>query len=68
MVCPKCKNNYCKMTSEITSTGKDYSVGKGLCGEMLLGPAGFICGFSESRKTSVDAFWVCPKCGYRFKA
>lgn len=68
MICPKCGNNYCKMTSDTKIKGTDYSILSGLCGEMLLGFAGFICGFSDSRDTDVIAYWVCTKCGYRFKA
>lgn len=68
MVCPKCKSNYCKMISETQTTGTDYSICSGLCGEFLLGPAGYICGFSDSRNTDVSAYWVCTKCGHKFKA
>lgn len=68
MRCPKCGNDYCKMSSETKITGKDYSIGQGLCGEILFGPAGFLCGFSDSRNVNVEAYWVCAKCGYRFKA
>lgn len=68
MVCPKCGNNYCKMTAETKTTGKDYSICSGLCGELLLGPMGFMCGFSDSRDTNATAYWVCPKCGNKFKA
>lgn len=68
MICPKCKNDYCKMTAETKTKGTDYSICGGICGEILFGPAGFACGFSDSRKTEVTAYWVCSKCGYRFKA
>ena len=68
MVCPKCGNNYCKITAETKTKATDYSICSGICGEMLLGPAGFACGFSDSRDTEATAYWVCPKCGNRFKA
>ena len=41
MKCPKCGNDYCKMSSDTKISGKDYSIGRGICGEMLFGPAGF---------------------------
>ena len=53
MKCPKCGNDYCKMTSETNTKGTDYSICSGLCGEILFGPAGFMCGFSDSRDTDV---------------
>ena len=56
------------MISETKTTGTDYSICSGLCGEILFGPAGFVCGFSDSRNTDVNAYWVCTKCGYKFKA
>lgn len=68
MKCPKCGNNYCNIISNETTTGTDYSVCRGLFGEILFGISGFICGFSDSRDTIVEAYWVCEKCGYKFKA
>lgn len=68
MKCPKCGFDYCYMNTNKKVTGKDYSVGKGILGEMLLGSSGFFLGFSDSRETKVDAYWVCKKCGYQFKS
>lgn len=68
MVCPKCGNNYCKITSTTKVTGKDYSIGKGIVGELLFGASGFACGFSDSRNTEVSVYWICTKCGFKFKA
>ncbi len=68
MVCPKCGNNYCKLTSEKKTTGKDFSIGRALVGEMIFGADGFGFGFKNSRKTDVKAFWVCSKCGFKFEA
>lgn len=68
MKCPRCGNNYCKIVGTTKSTGTDYSICNGLLGEMCFGPSGFICGFSDSRNTEVEAYWVCDKCGYKFKA
>ena len=63
MKCPKCGNDYCKMIAESEVRGKDYSICHGLIGEICFGPAGFLCGISDSRKMDV----VCKKCGHRFK-
>ncbi len=68
MKCPKCGNNYCDMVSDKKTTGTDYSICRGILGEMLFGSSGFICGMSDSRNTNVEAYWVCKKCGYKFKA
>lgn len=68
MKCPKCGNDYCRLESSTKTTGKDYSVGRGLIGEAIFGSSGYILGFSDSRKTNVDVFWLCPKCRYKFKA
>ena len=43
MKCPKCGNEDCQITAETTSSGKDFSVGKGCCGALLLGPIGILC-------------------------
>jgi hypothetical protein len=67
MKCPKCGNNYCTITSEKKTTGKDYSIPRGIIGELLCGSLGFMFGFSNSRETKVEAYWVCKKCGHRFK-
>ncbi len=68
MKCPKCGNNYCTLVSDTQTTGKDYSLCRGLLGEILFGADGFVCGISDSRNTKVEAYWVCKKCGYKFKA
>lgn len=49
-------------------TGKDYSIGKGIVGELLFGASEFACGFSDSRNTEVSVYWICTKCGFKFKA
>lgn len=67
MKCPKCGNDYCGIVSDTKTTGKDYSICQGILGEAIFGPIGYICGFSDSRVTKVESFWVCKKCGYKFK-
>lgn len=68
MKCPKCGNDYCSIVADTKTTGKDYSICWGILGEALLGPGGFICGLSDSRDTKADSYWICKRCGYKFKA
>lgn len=68
MQCPKCGNETCEIITEKHSSGSDYSLGSGLCGMALFGPLGSACGWTDGKTTTVDAYWKCPKCGYKFKA
>lgn len=67
--CPKCGNRNCQLTTEITSSGKDFSAGKGFCGALLLGPIGVLCGACGKGKTiQSTSYWICANCGKKFKA
>lgn len=44
MRCPKCGENNSQIINEVTTTGKDFSAGKGCCGAILMGPIGILCG------------------------
>ncbi len=68
MICPKCGYHYCGMVSEVKTTGSDYSLCQGILGTMLFGPLGTACGWTDRRETEFSAYWVCKKCGYKFKA
>lgn len=69
MKCPKCGNENCQITTETTSSGKDFSAGKGCCGALLLGLIGVLCGACGKGKTIQSTnYWVCPNCGKKFKA
>jgi len=69
MRCPSCGNNNCSIITETETHGKDFSAGKGICGWLIFGPIGVLCGAcGEGRQTSTKAYWVCPHCGYKFKA
>ena len=57
MQCPKCGNTNLQIITETETKGKDFSVTKGCCGAVLFGWIGILCGA-----------WICPNCGYRFKA
>jgi len=68
LICPKCGYNYCNLISETNTKGSDYSICAGALGELFFGPLGMACGWTDNRKSNVDAYWVCKKCGYKFKA
>lgn len=68
MKCPKCGYNYCGLVSETKTKGSDYSVMRGICGDLLFGPIGSICGWTDNRKNIVEAYWICKKCNHKFKA
>lgn len=67
MKCPKCGNNYCNIISNTKTSGTDYSLCGGILGEALFGPVGFLCGLSDSRNMTVETYWQCKRCGYKFK-
>ena len=67
-VCPKCGCANCQAINETNTTGKDFSASKACCGAVLLGPIGIICGAcGGGKKVQNTAYWVCPKCGNKFK-
>ena len=69
MKCPKCGENNSQIINEVTTSGKDFSVGKGLCGAILMGPIGILCGAcGEGRKTHNNQYWVCNNCGKKWRA
>lgn len=69
MRCPKCGNEHCTIINEIETNGKDYGVGKGIIGTLLLGPVGLLCGFcGEKQKTKSKNYWICNRCGYKWRA
>ncbi len=68
MKCPKCNNETCNMINEVTTTGKDFSAGKGICGAVLFGPIGILCGLcGQKKKTYNTNYWVCGSCGNKFR-
>lgn len=68
MNCPKCGCQNCQVVSETTTTGKDFSAGKGCCGALLLGPIGVLCGAcGKGKQVNSTNYWVCPDCGNKFK-
>lgn len=67
-VCPKCGCPNCQIISQTqASTGK-YGVFSGLCGYLIMGPVGLLCGLCGMEgKSKTRAYWVCPNCGKKFK-
>ncbi len=68
MYCKRCGSDRCHIINEITTKGKDYSAGKGICGWILMGPVGILCGLcGEGKQTKNTNYWVCDNCGAKFK-
>ena len=69
MRCPKCGDNNCQIINETTTKGKDFSVFDAICGYIILGPIGLLCGAcGDDKEVKNTAYWRCSKCGYKFKA
>ncbi|MBQ2938438.1 MAG: hypothetical protein IJE05_06155 [Clostridia bacterium] len=68
MKCPKCGENNSQIINEVTTTGKDFSAGKGCCGAILMGPIGILCGAcGEGKQTHNNQYWVCNNCGNKWR-
>lgn len=69
MACPRCGNTNLQIITETHSSGKDFSASKGCCGWLIFGPIGLLCGLcGEGRNYHSASYWVCPKCGNKFRA
>lgn len=65
--CPYCGSGGCAPVTESVTSGSDFSAGKGICGYVLLGPIGILCGACGNGKTTkTNTYWKCPSCGKRF--
>ncbi|MBQ9543100.1 hypothetical protein [Ruminococcus sp.] len=70
-VCPKCGCPDCRLINETTTKGGDYGVCSGICGYLIMGPVGLLCGLcgkDTKIETKTRAYWVCPNCDKKFKA
>lgn len=66
--CPKCGNTDLTTLSEIKTTGKDFNASDACCGYLLCGPLGLLMGVDKKGKQQhTESFWVCKKCGHKFK-
>ena len=69
MQCPNCGNTNLQATTETSSTGKDFSAGKGCCGAILMGPIGILCGAcGKGKQTHNNQYWICNNCGNKWRA
>ena len=69
MKCPNCGGENCQIINEISTEGTNYDVANGCCGAILLGPLGLLCGLNGAGKQTVNTnYWVCNRCGYKWKA
>lgn len=71
--CPQCGNSELQIINEtnVQTSGKNYSGSKGCLGYLLLGPLGLLCGSCGSKQkttTTNTTYWICPKCGNKFRA
>lgn len=72
LCCPQCGHEELQVVNEsnVHTTGKNYSAGKGCLGYLLLGPLGLLCGScgqGKKTQTTNTTYWVCPKCGKKFR-
>lgn len=70
MKCPVCGSEKCQVISEVSSSGKDYSVSKGICGAIICkSPFGLLCGAcGKGKQISTQNYWICQDCGKKWKA
>ncbi len=71
--CPQCGNRDLQaVTESVTSTtGSNFSMGKGCLGVLLLGPLGLLCGLcgkGQQTTTQTTTHWFCNKCGIKFQS
>ena len=68
MECPNCKKTNTQIINEVSTSGKDFSAGKGCLGALLLGPLGLLCGAcGKGKKVENNNYWVCNDCGHKWK-
>jgi len=69
MRCPSCGSEFCHVIEETDTNMKGFGIFKGLCGYIILGPIGWLCGLCGMGKghTFRRAYWVCSQCGRKFK-
>ena len=73
MSCPKCnsKDIYPISETETKVKGGGYGIGKGICGWIILGPIGLLCGAFGSKPkldSKTRTFWVCKNCSNKFRS
>lgn len=67
MNCPKCGGE-CHTITDIKTTGKDFYASKACCGMMCFNIFGVLCGAcGKGKQTKSTNYWICGKCGNKFK-
>ncbi len=66
--CPSCGSTDLTTISETHTSGKDFNSSDACCGYLLCGPLGLLLGVDKKGKQQhTNNFWVCKKCGNKFK-
>lgn len=66
--CPRCGNRDVQVIQETSTSGKDYSATSGCCGWIFFGPIGLLCGScGKGKQMKTTSYWLCNKCGNKFK-
>ena len=66
--CPNCGNTDLTTVSETATSGKDFKTSDACCGYLLCGPIGLLLGTAgKGKQQYTNSFWVCKKCGNKFK-
>lgn len=69
MRCPRCGSDDVDIIDQKVTTKGGYDTSMGICGAVLLGPTGLLCGLcGDNKKTSRYTCWVCDDCGHRWGA
>ena len=70
--CPGCGSNSLRIieSHHTYTTDREYDVGSGICGAIIFGPLGLLCGLCGADKkyshTSVSSYYICNECGKKF--
>lgn len=66
-VCTKCGCGGCQTVTQTKYKDGGYGVGSGICGYLILGPIGLLCGLcGRKSKFKSKTYWICPSCGKKF--
>lgn len=69
MRCPNCGSDDCHIVEEMETKQKGYGICSGICGYVILGPLGLLCGLCGmgDGHTWKKSYWVCGHCGRKFR-